>query len=510
MNTQHILSSLALALFAGSAAAQAPIFIELGPNTAATDVTVVGNQVIVAGRLGSQVARWTMSTGLVPLGQLIVGGNIRISADGNKIATTITGPAFDQAAYWDGAWHTVPGLGAQSGTSESTGYDISGDGQTIVGSAWVTPGAGHCFSWSSATGSVDHGGPFSDPSSRANAVNGDGSVIVGMKDLLNGTRQGARWVNGVMNHLNYVNPSMVSFPLGEAYGVNTSGSTIVGYRVYGGPSSAWRWDAATSAATLLPNLPGETLTPVAVDVSDDGATIVGHSGGNAISGTRAVVWVNNQPQSLFTMLSSMGTQGLGSYTELGFANAVSNDGNVIVGSGSGFAGPQPPGGWIVILPGAQQIGTTFCSGDGTATACPCGNVGGAGRGCASSVEPTGARLVASGTASLTGDTVVLHGTGMPNSSALYFQGTSQQGGGLGAVFGDGLRCAGGSVVRLKTVTNASGASDYPTVTDPSVSVKGMIVAPGVRTYQVWYRNAAAFCTISTFNLTNGVSITWGT
>jgi hypothetical protein len=33
--------------------------------------------------------------------------------------------------------------------------------------------------------------------------------------------------------------------------------------------------------------------------------------------------------------------------------------------------------------------------------------------------------------------------------------------------------------------------------------------PGTRTYQVWYRNAAAFCTISTFNLTNGIELSWG-
>jgi hypothetical protein len=36
-----------------------------------------------------------------------------------------------------------------------------------------------------------------------------------------------------------------------------------------------------------------------------------------------------------------------------------------------------------------------------------------------------------------------------------------------------------------------------------------VTAPGVRTYQAWYRNAAAFCTASTFNLTNGVQLTWG-
>jgi hypothetical protein len=30
----------------------------------------------------------------------------------------------------------------------------------------------------------------------------------------------------------------------------------------------------------------------------------------------------------------------------------------------------------------------------------------------------------------------------------------------------------------------------------------------VRMYQVWYRNAAAFCTSSTFNLSNGYRVVW--
>jgi hypothetical protein len=30
----------------------------------------------------------------------------------------------------------------------------------------------------------------------------------------------------------------------------------------------------------------------------------------------------------------------------------------------------------------------------------------------------------------------------------------------------------------------------------------------VRNYQAWYRNAAVFCSPSTFNLTNGYQVTW--
>ena len=153
--------------------------------------------------------------------------------------------------------------------------------------------------------------------------------------------------------------------------------------------------------------------------------------------------------------------------------------------------------------------TAYCFGDGTGTACPCGNSGAAGNGCANSLFAAGANLTASGTASISADTLVLSGSNMPNSSALYFQGTTQAGAGLGTVFGDGLRCAGGSVIRLGTKNNAANASSYPQGGDPSVSVRGAVAAPGTRTYQIWYRNAAAFCTADTFNLSNGIQVNWG-
>jgi hypothetical protein len=39
-------------------------------------------------------------------------------------------------------------------------------------------------------------------------------------------------------------------------------------------------------------------------------------------------------------------------------------------------------------------------------------------------------------------------------------------------------------------------------------VRGAVTAPGVRTYQIYYRNPTPFCTAATFNLTNAVSVTW--
>jgi hypothetical protein len=151
--------------------------------------------------------------------------------------------------------------------------------------------------------------------------------------------------------------------------------------------------------------------------------------------------------------------------------------------------------------------TPYCFGDGTSVPCPCGNAGETGHGCANSLFTAGGRLIGSGLPSVSSDNVILAGSSMPTSSALYFQGTTT----VSAAFGDGLRCVGGSVIRLSTKFNdANGASSYPGPGDAPISLRGLIpLVGGTRYYQAWYRNAASFCTASTFNLTNGLEIVWG-
>ena len=165
-----------------------------------------------------------------------------------------------------------------------------------------------------------------------------------------------------------------------------------------------------------------------------------------------------------------------------------------------------PGNWLLRVtcgPGGPP-GTAYCFGDGSGTACPCGP-GAAGNGCPNSVNAAGANLAASGSAVVGADTLVLTGSGMPaTATALYFQGNAQ----ISVVFGDGLRCVATSVVRLGTKTNAGGSSAYPAPGDQPISVRGSCSPGDSRNYQCWYRNAAAFCTAATFNLTNGMNVVW--
>jgi hypothetical protein len=164
---------------------------------------------------------------------------------------------------------------------------------------------------------------------------------------------------------------------------------------------------------------------------------------------------------------------------------------------------------ISVVHACSNGASVFCAGDGSATACPCGNTSpaGAGAGCLNSLGAAGT-LRAQGFANLSVDTLVLLGANMPNSFALYFQGTVAQNGGNGVVFGDGLRCVAGSVVRLRVEINSGGASHYPGSGDLALHVRGGVGTAGNRYYQVWYRNAASFCSSATFNLTNGLRIAW--
>ncbi len=152
------------------------------------------------------------------------------------------------------------------------------------------------------------------------------------------------------------------------------------------------------------------------------------------------------------------------------------------------------------------VGTVFCPGDGSGGSCPCGNSGAPGHGCANGSEVQGARLVTNGTASVAADDLVLS---VSDSSAsqpgLLFQGTSRVAGGLGAVFGDGLRCVGGSVVRLQPVAaDAQGAA----ASSLSIMSKGGIVPGQTRRYQWWYRDPLGSPCGGGFNLSNGIEVLW--
>ena len=174
----------------------------------------------------------------------------------------------------------MEGLGFLPGGSvSSTANAVSGDGMVVVGSSRSADSGwdGEAFRWTADGGMVALGDfPGGDFQSEANAVSADGSVIVGYGISADGnSREAFRWTaDGGMVGLG-------DFPGGyffsEAFGVSADGSVVVGIGNH--PSfvrEAFRWTAA-SGMVGLGDLPGGDFRSVALGVSGDGNVVVGES-----------------------------------------------------------------------------------------------------------------------------------------------------------------------------------------------------------------------------------------
>ncbi|MBI5364141.1 MAG: VCBS repeat-containing protein [Planctomycetes bacterium] len=175
--------------------------------------------------------------------------------------------------------------------------------------------------------------------------------------------------------------------------------------------------------------------------------------------------------------------------------------------------PNQDGVWVLENSGACSTGDALCAGDGSATACPCGNGGANGRGCANSFDPNGAALSANGTALVAHDTLTLTVSGLPPTTLVHFlQSDTAENGGAGVVFGDGLLCVGGTLRRLAVRQASAGVAELGAGALPAVSLAQLGALPpqgGTRIYQARYRNVANFCTSATFNTSNAWRVVWG-
>ena len=138
------------------------------------------------------------------------------------------------------------------------------------------------------------------------------------------------------------------------------------------------------------------------------------------------------------------------------------------------------------------------AGDGSGAACPCGNAGAAGEGCANS-SGKGGRIARYGSSRLgSGEFRMVAEQLPPGSVAMLFVGGVGLAGGQGLSFGDGLRVAGVGVVRLGTrVVDGSGAA----VWDPIPRSAGGWSAGQSRFFQVWYQDSSGSPCGSGFNTT---------
>ncbi len=238
------------------------------------------------------------------------------SATVSLALTLLAGSALAQPSF-----QSLGNLGPHSsGDLFSYPYRIAGDGKTVVG--YASAPAGYIgFRWTQQAGMVAAAG---GPTSGANGLSFDGSVMVGEAFGSSGFYHAFRWTQ------NTGNVDLGDFPGGlnssVAWDCSADGSVVVGAGNYDGTfknshGRGFRWTQATGMVDIGSVQAGDDdIEPWAC--SDDGNILVGGSG---IGGgrTQAFRWTQGT--------GMVGLGRLGNTTEYSFAWNISANGNVIVG-----------------------------------------------------------------------------------------------------------------------------------------------------------------------------------
>lgn len=351
MNILHRISygctfvvAMTLCALAQASSAKAASFQGLGDlpggefSSSAYDVsadgsTVVGNS---DSANGEEAFRWTQKTSIQGLGFF---GNYDsgVSADGSVV------------------------VGGTSRWTEATGVEplgfltsgVSADGSIVVGNSNNNDSEA-AVRWTQENG-IETLGDSSGSESRSFAISGDGSAIVGNFKNANGQTEAFRWTekNGIQGLGSFITEVYV---VSEANGVSADGSVVVGRSLSGNnldeplkATEAFRWTEKDGLQALGGFEPANNsfFYSSAFDVSADGLTIIGES--NSANGTEPFIWdSDNGIRALREVLTDDYELDLTGWS-LTQANAISDDGLTIVGSGRNPQGNFE--GWIARIDG---------------------------------------------------------------------------------------------------------------------------------------------------------------
>jgi probable HAF family extracellular repeat protein len=179
----------------------------------------------------------------------------------------------------------VVSINAQSLTwlgIDGTAYDVSENGNVVVGRFSVAPNGSHAFRWSVSGGMQDLGTLLPEHTDCIpRAVSADGNVVVGVS-FNQFDRQAFIWIpsGGMQGFL----PNATS---SQAYDVSGNGGVVVGEMNLSGSTRPFRWTANGGVEDLSPI----TGSGIATGVSDDGTVIVGVVSDS--TGTRVFRLINN-------------------------------------------------------------------------------------------------------------------------------------------------------------------------------------------------------------------------
>jgi len=265
-----------------------------------------------------------------------------VSADGTTVCG-YAGSSFSTRAGWEGFRWSISGTMDVITVADSGVWvnGISADGSMVVGtSAHVAVDDGEAFTWTAGDGIHGLGGLSDGPfRSNADGVSADGRVVVGDSlDVTGGVRDAFRWESGVMRGLGAFTAAAAS----------RDGSVVVGAISQAG-REAYRWTAG--AGTIPLGTYDENQDSFALDVSGNGAIVVGYLEDQTNDVQRAFVWdpVHGMQLLQDVLVNEFGQTQLAGW-RLTRATAVSDDGRTIVGVG--YDPDGNPHAWRVLSSGA--------------------------------------------------------------------------------------------------------------------------------------------------------------
>ena len=298
------------------------------------DGTVVVGGSVRADGLG-RAFRWTVGGGMQ---ELVFGEELShdvqdVSADGSIVV------GMNHRWTAPGQIDVIPYLGGNNATMAE---GVAADGQTVVGWSETSPNRyAHAFRWT-PTGGIQDLGVTNGTESIAEAISGNGVVIVGQARDSQGFWRAFRW----MGSLGMRDMGTLGGPMSVAFDASADGSVIVGMSLINSGSSsnrAFRWTAARGMRDLKQELLNAGVTAVqnwtletAVGVSSDGSVIAGY-GFNAIG----------QHQPFVAVLPNGGGTGV-TLSSLALNPTTVTGGNPSTGTVT-LSGAAPAGGQVVTL-----------------------------------------------------------------------------------------------------------------------------------------------------------------
>jgi probable HAF family extracellular repeat protein len=234
----------------------APPFI--GTNGAVAHAASADGSVVVGNslsRLGQHAFRWTAQTGMTSLGYLpgtTTAFAEDVSADGSvAVGWAGSGGAAPERAF---RWTAATGMHdlSLSPTQPSRAIAVSADNSTVVGHAGPADQA-RAFRWTQATGPVELGtlGDWS----HAFDVSADGQVIVGTADDGAFIWDPAHGIRPLQSVLSAAGLDLTGWHLGGATAITPDGTTIIGHGLNpAGQSESWIAHIDVPEPTTLPFL----------------------------------------------------------------------------------------------------------------------------------------------------------------------------------------------------------------------------------------------------------------